>query len=121
MIKQLPESEGSVLGFEISGKVSLEEEKEWIQKIEAVLENHQKVSILAVLSDSASWGVQAGFEDLKWIMSHMKRLDKIAFVSNSNVWKWLVAADSPFAKMFGIHEQHFEHEDLNKAWQWIRD
>jgi hypothetical protein len=32
MIKELPESEGSLLGFEITGKVSLEEEKEWIGK-----------------------------------------------------------------------------------------
>lgn len=33
MIKELPESEGSVLGVEITGKESLAEEKAWIEKI----------------------------------------------------------------------------------------
>ena len=37
MIKELPENEGSNLGFEVTGKVSLEEEKEWIKNIEKAL------------------------------------------------------------------------------------
>ena len=40
MIKELPESEGSVLGFEITGKVTLEEEKEWIRKFDDAIEKH---------------------------------------------------------------------------------
>ena len=98
MIKELPESEGSRLGFEITGKVSLEEEKEWIKNIEKALEKHDQVSVLVVLGEQAGWGIESGIEDLKWIMTHMKQLNKIAIVSESAVWKWLVALDSPFAK-----------------------
>ncbi len=47
MIEKLPESEGSALGVKITGKVSLEMEKEWISKIEKVIEEHGKVSVLA--------------------------------------------------------------------------
>lgn len=120
MIKELQESEGSVLGFEITGKVSLEEEKEWIEKFEEAIEKHGSVSALVVLGEQASWGVEAGIEDLKWIMTHMKRLNKIAIVSESTVWKWLVALDSPFAKLVGIGEKHFELSKIADAWEWVK-
>ena len=121
MIKELPESEGSVLGFEITGKVTLEEEKEWIDKFNDAIEKHGKVSSLIILGDEASWGVKAGIEDLKWVVTHMKSLHKLALVSDSKVWKWLVSVDSPFAKMVGIGEKHFESSDIDDAWLWVKD
>lgn len=120
MIKELPESEGSVLGFEISGKVTLDEEKAWIARLDKVLEEHGKVSVLAVLDEGAGWGVKAGIEDLQWIMKNMKKLDRIAIVSDSSVWKWLIAVDSQFAKMIGIGEKYFETSQIADAWKWIK-
>jgi hypothetical protein len=110
MIKELPESEGPVLGFEITSKVSLEEEKEMIEKFEKALEEHDKVSALVVLGEEASFGVKAGIEDLKWIMKNMKKLNKIAVVS-----------ESPFAKLVGISEKHFEPSELADAWTWVKE
>lgn len=121
MIRELPESEGSVIGFEITSKVSFEEEKEWIEKIEKAVEEHGKVSVLAVLGEGASWGVKAGIEDLKWVLKNMKKLNKIAIVSESNVWKWLIALDSPFASLVGISEKHFEPSEIADAWSWVKE
>ena len=121
MINELLESEGSVIGFEITGKVSLEEEKEWIEKIEKAFGKHGKVSVLVVLGEEASWGVKAGLEDLKWIMMNMKKLNKIAVISGSEIWKWLVALDSPFAKMVGIGEKHYDPSEIADAWKWIKE
>ena len=64
--------------------------------------------------------VNTRIEDLKWVMKNMKKLDKIAVVSDSNVWKWLVALDSPFAQLIGISEKHFELSELNDAWDWVK-
>lgn len=121
MIKKLPESEGPFLGFEVTGKVSLEEEKEWIEKVQSVVDEHGKISVLVILDEKAGWGVEAGIEDLKWFMTHMKQLNKIAVVSESNIWKWLVNLDSPFAKMVGIGEKHFEPSKIKEAWSWIKE
>ena len=76
---------------------------------------------MIVLGEQASWGIEAGLEDLKWVMKNMKQLNKIAVVSESNVWKWLVALDSPFAKLAGISEKHFEPSKLADAWTWIKE
>ena len=121
MIKELPESESPVLGFEVTGKVSLEMEKELIGRIEKEIEKHDKISVLVVLGEQASWGVKAGIEDLKWLLTHMKQVNKIAIVTESKVYKWLIALDSPFAKLVGIGEKHFEPSKIEDAWKWVKD
>lgn len=120
MIKELPQSEASVIGIEINSKVSVEDQKIWAEKFDKAIEDHGKVSMLVVLGEEAGFGVKAGIEDLKWVMKNMKKLDKIAVVSDSNVWKWLVALDSPFAQLIGISEKHFELSELNDAWDWVK-
>ena len=93
MIKELPESTNESLGFEISGKVSLEEGQKWIQRIEVALQTQKTLNVLVVLDDGVSWGVEAGIEDIKWVMAHMERISKFAIISSSRAWKWLVAID----------------------------
>lgn len=120
MIKELPESKNEALGFEISGKVSPEEGHKWIQRIEVALQTQKTLSVLVVLDDGVSWGVEAGIEDIKWVMTHMDRISKFAVISSSRVWKWLVAIDGFFASMVGIEEKHFDMDELPAAWDWIR-
>jgi hypothetical protein len=121
MIKELPESGGAYLGFEITGKVSFEQEREMIDRIEQATGEHGAVSVLVEMKEQARWGVKAGLEDLKWVMTHLKQLNKIAIVSESTVWKWLIALDSPFAKLVGVNEKHFETDDIVNAWIWLRE
>ncbi len=120
MIIELPQSEANSLGFEITGTVTVAEQLKWIEKIEETLSVHEKVNILVVLNEGASWGLDAGIEDVKWVMRHMSRIKKIVFVSSSNVWNWLISIDSFFAGMVGIQEKHFDHADLEAAWVWIK-
>jgi phage terminase large subunit-like protein len=119
MIRELAESKENVLAFEITGKVSEEEEKVWIERFDKVLEEHDKVSVLLILGENASWGTKAGYEDIKWLISHMKRFDKIAIVTDSTIWKWLIALDSQFAKLVGIGEKHFESSEVKEALEWV--
>ncbi len=121
MIKELPESQGDALGFEITGKVSLEEEKRWIKRIEGAIEEYGRVSTLLILGDEAGWGIKAGIEDLRWVTMHVKQLNKIALVSDRGVWKWLMALDTPFARMAGVREKYFQPEEVEEAWRWIRE
>lgn len=120
MITELAESEANTLGFEINDRVTDAQGQELIARFERALSEHEQLNILIVLNEGASWGVDAGFEDIKWVLRHMKNMRKIAFVSSSNVWKWLVSIDSFFAMLAGIQEKHFDHADLAAAWQWLK-
>ncbi len=121
MITKLPESNENILGFKVEGKVSLEQEKELISHIESALEDHEKVGVLVMLCDKATWGIDAGYEDLKWAMKHMHSFHRIAIVSDRKTWEWLVAMESPFMALFGIGEKHFDMANLEKAWKWIQE
>ena len=121
MITRLPESEGAALGVKVSGKVSLEMEKEWIEIVNKVVEEHGKISCMVVLDKDASWDLDAGIEDFKWMMGHIKDMKKICIVSGSKFWEWYVALDRPFAKMFDIQEKYFKPEDIEDAWKWLKE
>lgn len=121
MIRELPRSEGAFLAFEVTGKVDEAEERRWIARFEEAIAEHGRVSALVVLGEGARWGMKAGYEDVKWLVTHMKKLHRIAIVTDSTVWKWLIAFDSPFAKLFRIGEKHFERDELERAWDWLRE
>jgi len=121
MITKLPQSAGPTIGFEITGKIDAEAESSWIAGIEETIKEHGPISALVYLKDDARWGVKAGIEDIKWIMGHMKNVKKVAVVADSAAWKWLIAMDSKFAKMFNIDEKYFTSEQIDEAWSWLKN
>jgi len=120
MIIKLPASEGRYLGYEVSGTIGPDQERLWIADMEAALEMHAKVCVLLVLDPGAGWGVRAGIGDIKWVLTHMSKLDKIAIVTDEKVWQWLVNIDSQFAKLVGIGEKHFHTGEIDQAWKWLK-
>ncbi|MCP4630553.1 MAG: STAS/SEC14 domain-containing protein [bacterium] len=121
MITELPESEGSVLGVKITGKVTTEMEEDLIKKVDKVIQDHGQLNALIFLDEHARWGLKAGIEDLKWAMKHLKDMKKVAIVADSHFYKWYVALDRPFGKMIGIEEKYFEPADIADAWNWIKE
>ena len=119
MIKKLPQSSGNNLAYEITGKVSAEDEKAWIEELNKITEAYEKFNVMIVLGEHTSWGIEAGVADIKWIIEHMKKFNKIAFVAESSVWKWLIKVDSFFASFVGIDEKYFDVKDVNEAWEWV--
>jgi hypothetical protein len=120
MITELPESQGAIIGVEITGKVSEEEELRWIARFDEAIEKYGKVSGLLLLADNAHWGLKAGFEDIRWCFTHTDKMEKIAIVADGAVWQWLIGIDSPFAKLFGVKEKYFERSAINEAWEWLK-
>lgn len=121
MIRQLPQSEGATLGFEVGGKVTKDEELQWLKALEDAIGQHGKLRLLVVLDEKARWSIEAGIEDLRWAFKHMKHFDRLAIVSSSRVWKWLVTIDGLFAPLVGVGEKHFDISQLDDAWKWVRE
>lgn len=121
MIRKLPESEGAIIGVEVSGKIDSSEENKWIEAFDRLIEEHGSINILVLLDGKINMDLDAAYDDLKWIFKHLKNINKLAIVSQSTVLSWLVAADSPFGKLVGISEKHFETSKLEDAWSWVRE
>ncbi len=121
MIKKLAQTYENNLAFEVIGKVSLEDEKAWITSLDEKSNDYDKFNVMVVLGKNASWGIEAGIADIKWIMKHMDKFNKIAIVADSAVWKWLIKVDSFFAQFVGIDEKFFEAKDEEEAWAWVSE
>ncbi|WP_299471846.1 STAS/SEC14 domain-containing protein [uncultured Roseibium sp.] len=115
----LPRSNGPVLGVEITGKIGIEQEKKLIAAAEDLIEKHDKISVLIVLGDHAFMSIEAATADVKWALTHMAHLHKVAIVADSKLIAALVAIDATFAKLAGIHEMHFATDEIETAWHWI--
>ena len=115
----LPRSRDAVLGVEISGKITLDQEKDLIAKAEELIEAFGKINVLVVIGAHAGVSFEAAAADIKWVLANMQHLTKIAVVTDSKLLAALVAVDATFARMVGIKEQHFDHADIETAWHWI--
>jgi len=121
MIKKLSGSEGATIGVEVSGKITSEDESQWIEIFNKLIEQHDSINILVVLNGKINFGVDVAYEDLKWTFKHLKNMNKFAIISESRILGWLVAADSPFGKLVGVNEKYFELSQLPEAWRWIKE
>ena len=121
MITKLPESDVAVLGFEVSGKITKAEEEKWIEELDAAIRRQTPIHVLVHFRYYARWIIRAGIEDVNWLIHHMKDIGKLAFVSDKACWRWFVALDRPFAKLVGIEERHFEPDEIEDAWAWLKE
>ncbi len=115
----LPRSQGPVLGVEVTGKIDIEQEKELIKEAEERIEEHDKISVLVVLGEHVGISLEAAGTDIKWVLTHMPHLRKVAIVTDSKLLAALVAVDATFAKMVGIEEKHFDKNEIDIAWHWV--
>lgn len=120
MIRKLSESKGATIGVEVSGKIDSEEENIWIEIFDNLIKEHGTINILVLLDGKINYGIDAAYEDLKWTFKNLKNMNKLAIISDSKVLGWLVALDSPFGKLVGISEKHFETSRLQDAWSWVK-
>ena len=121
MIRKLPESTGNTIGVAVSGNISVAEENQWIAIFDELIKKHDKINVLVLLDGKINFGVDVLYKDLKWTIKNIKHMNKLVIVSDSKVLAWLVAADSPFGKLAGISEKHFETAKLQDAWQWAKE
>jgi hypothetical protein len=120
MINELAQSNGATLAFEIIGKVSLEQQQAWVKKFDKCIKQHEKISVMIILGETAKIGESSViYEDIKWMIKHFNKFNKIAIISDSAFWKFLITIDSYFAKIVGINEKHFEPAEAKVAWEWI--
>ncbi|KIC40333.1 hypothetical protein RA27_16165 [Ruegeria sp. ANG-R] len=120
MYKVLDQSEGNVLGLEISGKIDITQERELIAKAEAILKDHDKIRLLVVVDKGLSATFEAAKTDMAWVIKNVKKLGKLAIVADNAFLGHLVEIDAKFASMLDIGEKHFTTDEVDEAWAWIK-
>ncbi|EDL52097.1 hypothetical protein VSAK1_05645 [Vibrio mediterranei AK1] len=120
MFTTLPSPRPDILVIEFDDNVDLVQEKHIIAEVDKLLAEHERISVMAILDESANWSLAAGFKDIVWTLTNLKRIEKVAIVADSKVITWLVSADAIIARMFDIQEKAFASADFEQAWNWIQ-
>src|SRR5918999_6488585 len=88
MIRRLDVSSGNVLGWEVTGKVTEEEEVRALsEEFKAAIAEHGKVRVLVRMHQIPRMGLGAWVEDFK-LTPYAKDVERYAIVSDSNLFEW---------------------------------
>lgn len=114
MLKILERSKGNVIGFENGPVVTMEEQLAAEKAAEALIAEHGKINWLYVWNTSKYENLRTMYEDMMWLLKHLKNFDRMAVVGDSTLKKILVKADG---MIFG--EKYFDIADIEKAWEYV--
>jgi hypothetical protein len=117
MIEQLPQSEGKILGFKMSGKLHDEDYKRFVPLIDNVAAKEGKVRLLAQFHDFHGWDLHALWDDIKFSTTHCLKIERIALVGEKTWEKWMAKVCKPFT-MAKI--KYFDAAELDTAWAWLK-
>jgi hypothetical protein len=118
MIEQLPQSEGKILGFKMSGKLHDEDYKKFVPLIDSVAAKEGKVRLLAQFHDFHGWDMHALWDDIKFSTTHCLKIERIALVGEKTWEKWMSTVCKPFT-MAKI--KYFQVAEIDAAWAWLKE
>jgi hypothetical protein len=118
MIETLPTPADNILAFKLSGKLHDEDYKTFVPAIDAALQKHPKVRLLAQFHDFHGWDAHALWDDIKFSTTHCTKIDRIALVGEK-AWE---AGMAKVCKPFTMAKiEYFDAANLDKAKAWIAE
>ena len=120
MIKILPQSSGAAVGFEVSGKINVEDYDILLPKMDEAIAAFGTINLLVVMGDLKGWdGLDAAKADFKFGTQQYRQVDKAAFVGDKKWQKWMIKAMDPFTRR--TDERFFNSDQLEDAWHWVKE
>lgn len=114
-ITTMDRSEGSSLGFKVSGDVTKADYEVLTPAVAAAVDQHGTVSVVLDLTDfheekAGAWGA-----DLHFGHEYHDKISRMAIVGNKGWEKHLTRICSPF---YAKESKYFENDD--DAWAWFQ-
>ena len=117
MLEKLTESSGSVVGYKVIGKVTVEDYQQLNPQIQALVDQYDSVNLLLDLQEFAGEEVKAWLPDLKFGHRFHDKIGKMVIVGDKRWQKWLTALVSPW---YAKEAKFFAPDESSKAWDWLR-
>ncbi len=118
MVTPLPQSTERVLGFKLSGKLHDEDYQHFVPALEAAIQKHGKIRMLAHFEDFHGWDLHALWDDTKFSTKHCTDIERLALVGDRSWEKWMAVVCKPFT-MAKI--EYFDVADIDRAWAWLAE
>ena len=120
MFEIIPESTETCIGFKISGKVIAEDYDALLPKLDEAISAHGKINLLVLMGDVKGLkGLDAVKDDFEFGTHQYRQVEKAAFVSDKKWLERVVKIMDPFTRR--TDEKFFELDQLDEAWQWVKE
>ena len=116
MIEELPSGIPDTLAFKLSGKLHDEDYKFFAPAVEAAVQRHGKVRLLAKFEDFHGWDLKALWDDIKFATEYCHKVERIAMVGDTKWEEWMAKVCKPFTM---AKVRYFDHRQIDAAWEWL--
>jgi len=120
MIELLGDSEESIVGVRVSGKLTAADYETYlIPALDRVFEREKRARFLVLMEeDFDGWTLDAAWDDFSYWLEHRAAFDKVAIVGAPKWVEWCINAMGFVLKgEFRL----FERTRLAEAWGWLRE
>lgn len=115
MYRRLPQSEGNVLGYEVSGGITEDDLDEVATELQEVVDDYGAVSVLVRAPDGQEIAGTLG-DRLRLLKEDIGEVERYALVTDARSAEWVgTIAD----QVTPVPLQHFESAREQEAWRWL--
>ena len=116
-IKLNEEAGGKILIISVTGKLSREDYKSFVPKVEELILKFGKIRMVLEMRDFHGWDADALWEDIKFDIRHFSDIESLALVGDKKWEKGMSIFCKPFTK---AQIKYFDLTEIYKAYEWIR-
>ena len=117
MIEELPVQEPGIGVFKASGKLTDADYQQFVPRLEEMIHEYGKISVLLELEDFHGWETKAAWDDFKLGLAHPQDFERIAIVGDKAWEHWIALLAKPFTH---ARVRYFALSDRNAALDWLR-
>ena len=119
MIELLPQTEGSLIAIQVSGKLTAEDyEREWAPRLSDAVAQHGKVRLLVYIDETFDgWEAAAIWEDAKFGLAHISSPEKMALVGGPG---WVRKLTDLIGPLLPGSYKTFQMGELEDAFEWLK-
>jgi universal stress protein A len=103
--------------FKAAGKLADADYQAFIPRLESLINEYGKISLLLELEDFHGWQPTAASDDFKIGLTHADDFERIAIVGDRDWARWIARLAGPFTH---AEVRYFDHEDRDAAWDWLK-
>jgi hypothetical protein len=101
-----------------TGKLTKEDYEAFLPKVDQLVRDHDRISILFDIQNLHGWHATAAWEDAKFAFHHFKDVERLAVVGEKRWHKVVTMLSKPFTQ---AEVRYFTGAQSEQAHQWLNE
>ena len=106
-----------VVSLKATGRLSAADYSQFVPRIERMIDQQGKISLLFEMADFHGWNVRGAWADLRFGVRHRKDLKRVAMVGDRKWERWMSFL---CARLTTAEVRYFDCGDLTEARRWVQ-